>query len=233
MKLALLLFFTAAAAVAQTTGAPPVPQITVQGNCDLRVIPDRGRVTFSAEHQTKDQKDAVARTNKQITELREEIAKLKLADLELKSTAYAVYPVREWEKDKLVSKGYRATLALEIVTSEIGRLGEAMQKASAVGVTNVGDLQTFLSLEKSREEYLRCLDVAAEDARGKANQLAKKLGFRIGDVVYLNEVPNLIKPVYENVQMKAMAEAATAPPAPIDPGTQQYSTNLQVTFSIQ
>ncbi len=228
----LLVLLSSQLSIAQA--GPQVPQITVQGNCDLQVTPDRGRISISAENQSKDQKEAVARTNKEINQLREEIKSLKLEHLELKSTAYAVQPVREWEKEKLVDKGYQATLTLEITTSEISRLGEVMQKASLVGIRKVGELQTYLSLERSREEYLRCLDVAAEDARGKANQLAKKLGFKIGDVILLNEVPNMARPVYENMMMKsAMADSRAAPPAQIDPGSQQYSTNLQVTFSIK
>jgi uncharacterized protein YggE len=228
----LLVLLTSQVSMAQT--APQIPQITVQGNCDLQVTPDRGRISISAENQSKDQKEAVARTNKEINQLRDEIKALKLEHLELKTTAYAVHPVREWEKEKLVSKGFQSTLTLEITTSEITRLGEVMQKASLVGIRKVGELQTFLSLERSREEYLRCLDVAAEDARGKAFQLGKKLGFKIGDVIFLNEVPNMAQPVIENMMMKsAMANSEAAPPARIDPGTQKYSTNLQVTFSIK
>ncbi len=229
-----VLFLSIASQVAMAQTAPQVPQVSVQGNCDLRVIPDRGRISFSAENQSKDQKEALARTTKEINKLREELSALKLGDLELKTTASAVYPVREWEKDKLVDKGYQALMTLELTTSEITRLGEAIQKASAVGIRKTGELQTFLSLERSREEYLRCLDVAAEDAKGKAVQLGKKLGFKIGDVLFLSEVPNVPRPAVEALMLKsASSDAVGAPPARIDPGSQQYTTNLQVTFSIK
>lgn len=206
------------------------PQIQVQGNCEIKVTPDRGSIVFTAENQFKDQKTAVKKTNDQINSLKEEIKKLGLKDLELKNINYAVYPVRDYEKERYVDKGVRASLGLEVTTSEIPRIGEAMMKASQVGIQNVGSLFTFLSLEKSQQEYLKCLDIAADDAKGKARQLAKKLGFKIGDVILLNEVPNIPRPIPEHrVAMKTMMDSAPQ----IEAGTQNYSTNIQITFSIK
>jgi uncharacterized protein YggE len=216
-----------------TVFAETHPQIQVQGNCEMKVIPDRGRITFTAENQSKDQKEAVKKTNDQINKLKDAIKELKLDDMELKNTNYSVFPVREWEKEHMVEKGYRASLSLEVVTSDITRIGEAMMKASHAGITNVGSLETFLSLEKSQKEYLKCLDIAADDAKEKALQLGKKLGFKVGEVIALNEVPNIQRPPYpmpERAMMKSMDAGA---PTQIEAGTQQYSTNIQVTFSIK
>lgn len=210
------------------------PQISVQGNCEIKVVPDRGTITFSAENQSKNQQEAVKKTTDQINRLKDDIKKLNLENLELKSSSYNVYPVREYEKERYVDKGIRAALTLEVTTSEIARIGETIQAASKVGIENVGSLITFLSLEKSQKEYLSCLDIAAADARAKANQLAKKLGFKIGEVINLNEVPNIPKPIpgVERTMMKTMTMDAGAP-TQIEAGTQNYSTNIQVTFRIQ
>ncbi len=214
--------------------AMDVPQIQVQGNCEIKVVPDRGTITFTAENLSKDQKEAVSKTNNQINKLKDEITSLGLDDLELKNTNYNVYPVRDYEKEKYVDKGVRASLTLEVTTSEISKIGEAMVKASKVGIINVGSLTTFLSLEKSQKEYLKCLDIAAEDAKDKANQLAKKLGFKVGEVIGLTEVPNIQTPQpYEGRSMMKSMAMADAAPVQIEAGTQRYSTNIQVTFSIK
>lgn len=207
------------------------PQIQVQGNCEIKVTPDRGSIIFTAENLSKDQKIAVKKTNEQIQKLKDEIKKLELRDLELKNGQYSVYPVREYENERYVDKGIRASLSLELVTSEIPRIGEVMIKASQIGINNVGSLATFLSLEKSQEEYLRCLDIAADDAKNKAKQLAKRLGFQVGEVILLNEVPNIPRPIPEHrVAMKTMMDTA---PVQIETGTQNYSTNIQITFRIK
>jgi uncharacterized protein YggE len=206
------------------------PYVQVQGKCEVNVIPDRGTITFTAENQSKNQEEAVKKTTAQINKLKEIIQELMLKDIELKNSLYSVTPIREYEKERYVDKGYRATLGLDVTTSDISRLGEAMMKASKVGIVNVGSLLTFLSLEKSQKEYLKCLDIAADDARQKANQLARKLNFKISEVIALNEVPNIQAPMpnYGERMMKT-SSASTQ----IEAGTHKYSTNIQVTFSIK
>lgn len=209
--------------------------IQVQGNCEMKVIPDRGTITFTAENQSKDQKEAVKKTIDQINKLKSSLETLALKNLELKNTHYNVYPVREYEKERYLDKGIRATLTLEVTTSEISRIGETMILASKAGILNVGSLITFLSLEKSQEEYLKCLDIAAMDARNKAQQLGKKLGFKIGEVIALIEGPivDRSKPNPERSMMKTWGDVTETATTQIESGTEQYSSNIQVTFSIK
>jgi len=228
MKWLIVLFFSPALLAADLHG------VQVQGSCDIKVVPDRGSVSFTTENQSKDQQVSVKSTNQQMNDLKEKIQKLKLKDVEFKTTNYHVYPVREYEKDHYVDKGTKVTMTMEITTSEIARLGEAMLEASKAKIQIVGQMVTFLSLEKSQAEYLKCLDVAANDARKKADQLAKKLGFKVGDVKNLIESPAQISapvPIYAKSMMTNSLRGAEAPP--VEAGTQNFSTNIQVTFEIK
>ena len=227
MKWLLLLILSPVLFASETEG------VQVQGSCQMKVIPDRGTVSFTTENQTKDQQEAVKKTNSQMNDLKEKIQKLKLADSEFKTTNYSVYPVREYEKDHYVDKGTKASMTLEVTTSEIPRLGEAMVEASKAGIQNVGSMVTFLSLEKSQAEYLKCLDIASNDARKKADQLAKKLGFKIGDVLNVIETPAPQSNHFPERAMFAKGAMMDAAPVSIEAGSQIFSTNILVTFDIQ
>ena len=227
MKWLLLLILSPVLFAGETEG------VQVQGSCQMKVIPDRGTVSFTTENQTKDQQEAVNKTNSQMNDLKEKIQKLKLADSEFKTTNYSVYPVREYEKDHYVDKGTKASMTLEVTTSEIPRLGEAMVEASKAGIQNVGSMVTFLSLEKSQAEYLKCLDIASNDARKKADQLAKKLGFKIGDVLNVIETPAPQSNHFPERAMFAKGAMMDAAPVSIEAGSQIFSTNILVTFDIQ
>ena len=227
MKWLLLLIISPVLFASETEG------VQVQGSCQMKVIPDRGTVSFTTENQTKDQQEAVKKTNSQMNDLKEKIQKLKLADIEFKTTNYSVYPVREYEKDHYVDKGTKASMTLEVTTSEIPRLGEAMVEASKAGIQNVGSMVTFLSLEKSQAEYLKCLDIASNDARKKADQLAKKLGFKVGDVLNVIETPTPQSNHFPERAMFAKGAMMDAAPVSIEAGSQIFSTNILVTFDIQ
>lgn len=210
-------------------------EIQVQGNCEVKVTPDRASLTFSAENQAKDQQVAIKKTNDQINSLKEKILKLKLENLELRNSNYNVYPVREYENNRMVDKGIKVSLSLEVTTSSISKLGEAMVQASELKINNVSSLTTFLSIKKSQEEYLKCLDIAAEDARKKADQLAKKLGFKVGEVTGIVESPKYPQTPgpYPMPMMKGMMAMDAAAPVSIEAGQQSFSTSLQINFAIK
>ncbi|HXH29393.1 MAG TPA: SIMPL domain-containing protein [Bacteriovoracaceae bacterium] len=227
-------FFATCSLASINAYAAKAPHIQVQGTCEITVVPDKGSVTFTAENQSKDQQEAVKKTTDQINALKEKITALKLEHLEFKNTNYSVFPVREYEKNKYVDKGMRAALSLEVTSSQVARLGEAMQQASHVGITNIGELSTFLSIEKSQAQYLSCLDTAALDAKAKAIQLGKKLGFKVGEVIELVELPASAQrpvPIIGAAMLKGgMADSAATN---VEAGTQKFNSSIQVSFSIK
>ncbi len=208
--------------------------LTVQGSCNVKVIPDRGTITFTAENQSKDQIEAVKKTNDQINKLKKEIQSLNLDKVEFKNTNYNVFPVRDYEKERYIDKGTRASLTLEVTTADISKIGETLVMATKLNIQNVGSLQTFLSLEKSQKEYLKCLDIAADDARGKAMQLAKKLGFQMGKVIHLNESPRQNQsPIYHEPTMLMKSASSEMSSTRIEAGLQQFTTTIEVSFAIK
>jgi uncharacterized protein YggE len=209
--------------------------IQVQGRCSTKVTPDRVMVTFTAENTSKDQKEAFKKTNRQIEGLKADIKKLNLEKLELKNTGYNVYPVQEYLNNKVIDKGIRVSLSLEVTTSQIERIGEVMVSASKIGITNVGQLATFLSLEKTKEEYLKCLDVASDDAKAKARQLSKKLDIKLAGVVKVVEAP-MVQPApipFQRTMMAGMAKSEAMEAPKIEAGQQEFTTSIDVYFGIK
>ena len=222
------------ALITSTSWASDPSSVVVQGSCNIKVTPDRGTITFTAENQSKNQQEAVKKTNDQINILKKQISDLKLEGLDLKNSNYSVYPVREYEKERYIDRGTKVSLTLEVTTSEIGRIGETMILATKNNIQLVGQLSTFLSPEKSQAEYLNCLDIAAIDAKNKAQQIGRKLGFKIGDVLHVNESPSIPQPYFRGAQALAFSDAGGAiEKTTIEAGQQQFSTTLQVTFSIK
>src|SRR5690606_3645443 len=115
------------------------------------------------------------------------VQKLSLADAEFTTTESKLEEVREWEKDRQVSKGFRARMGLRVATSQTQRLGEVTQIGAREGAREIGELELFLSSEKSRAEKMACLDTAAKDARERAEKLAGALGARVGEVLKITE----------------------------------------------
>ncbi len=210
--------------------------VSVQGRCEIKVAPDRASVQLKTEKTAADSAQAVDEVSKKIAAAKASIEKMKLEDLELRTTHFQLYEHREWENNKNVFKGHRASLGLEITTSEIQKLGQVMAEAAKLGLTGTEGFRTFLSIEKSQNEYLKCRAIAAADAQKKAQQLAKGLGASLGEVESISESPAIIhapQPVYAAAMMESapMAKSVAAPS--IEAGEQTFATSLQVSFQLK
>jgi uncharacterized protein YggE len=209
--------------------------VSVSGACMRNVIPDRGAVTITAEARDADAKRAQVAANRSYEAVRAKAARLNLPDGELSTSEYLSEEIREWEKDRLVSKGFRTRISLRVETSDHSRLSEVIDIASREGIKQMSGLQLFVSSKKMLEEKMACLKEAAEQARSKADSLAKSLGAKLGEVLMIQEnagyQPEPPMPMMRSAMaMDAVAEKA----APrIEPGKVELSTTVQVSFGLK
>lgn len=171
----------------QISVTPGVRSVTVNGSCLRSVQPDRGSITVTAQYQDADLQKAAKRATESYEKLRQAVQKLGLKNAELNTSEYDLAEVREWEKERQVSKGFRARMGLTVTTSETSRLGEIILLAGRQGLREVSRLQTFLSPERQKIEREACLEEAVKNAKSKAEAIAKSASARIGKVLTVIE----------------------------------------------
>lgn len=236
MKLVLILVFLTQLVTLNSTAQAYEKgdkRVTVSGQCVLEAAPDRGSVTFVVEHVNADPKVAIQKTTELHEKLRDELKRSRVKNLELSTTEYQVAERKEWENNKNVSKGYFARLGLRAVTPEINNLGELIAIAARVGVKETSDLSTFLSDQKTLDEKKKCLEVAAKNAREKADTLARSLNAKVGSVLQIierdgNSINPPPRPMMEGAMMNAKMSAPT-----IEGRKQSLSQEVEVTFSLE
>lgn len=211
-------------------------RITVSGACLKRVTPDRGAITLAAEAQDADLREATRQATRIYERLRDDVKRLGLKDAELQTSEYNVQEIREWVKDKTVSRGFRARMGLHVSTSEIARVGEVIAIGARQQVRDVGALQVFLSPERMRQERFACLEEAAQDARRKAERLAQSLDAKLGKVETLNEIDHGgFEPPMPMMmaEMRAKGAAADIPPPAVEAGSREIRVSVNAAFSLQ
>lgn len=216
-------------------GAESPRSVAVSGSCVRSVVPDRGSVTVVVDVKEPEAKRAQVAATRQYEALRSKVSALKLPDGELTTSEYVSEEIREWEKNRMVSRGFHTRIGLRVETSDHARLGEVIDVASREGIKDVGELRNFVSTKKMLEEKMACLKEASEQARAKAEALAKALGAKVGDVLTVVEsaTPEAPppQPMFRGAMMAADASMKAAPT--IEPGKTELSTNVQVTFMLR
>lgn len=207
--------------------------ITVQGNCLRSSQPDRGSVEFYSEAINMDTQKALATANKNFEAARDAVKKLNLKDMELSTVENSLQEERSWENNKSIMKGFKARIGLRVYTSQIERLSEVFSVVSKQGIKNFGSLQVDLSPAKLKAEQEACLETAIQNAKVKADKMAKAAGAKVGKVLTLQEGSAASpgpRPVHFAKSM--MADGAAEMAAPIDTKAETISSSVTATYSL-
>lgn len=210
-------------------------KVTVTGHCLVETTPDRGSINFVITHVDPSAKTAILKSTLLYEKLRDELKKSNVKNLELSSTEYNVFERKEWENNKSVSKGFECRYGLKASTTAISSLGDLIAIAARLGVTETHSLHIELSEEKSMEEKKKCLDIAARNARDKADILVKSLGAKLGKILKIAEIDSAIQsppsPIYEKAMVRATMDAT--PPPGIEAQKLTINQTVEATFTIE
>jgi len=167
----------------------------------------------------------------------EKVSKLKLENRELSTSELSLNELREWENQKMVSKGFVSRIGLRVETSDFQGLGDVSSIASKEGMKEIGGLTTFISRDKMRDEYNLCLKDAVKMAQTRAKELVEPVGARLGDVISSSGggggTPRPPMPMRGNTMMMADKAGGMESGPSIEPGKQEVDVTVSVVFGIK
>jgi uncharacterized protein YggE len=144
---------------------------------------------------------------------------------DVQTTDVSLYP--QTADDGRTVTGYSASSTVTATVRKLGEAGKVVDAAVRAGATDV--YGPNLHPSNTDEAYSQAVDKAFDNARAHAEAIAAKAGVSLGSPVAIVEgggyVPGPVM-AYD----RALAGAAEM--APVEPGTQQVSASLTVTFSI-
>ena len=194
--------------------------VTTTGHGVITVVPDEATVTAGVHTQAATAADTLsqnsARMNAVIAALEQHGGK------DLQTQQVSLYPQ---SKDDGTISGYSADDSVS-ASASISGAGALIDAAVGAGANTVSGPTLSISDQDSR--YRDALKKAVEDARAKAFALADAGGFGIGPVsTVVEETSSAPQPMF------AAGAVAKDAATPIEPGTQDVTADVTVTFSIR
>ncbi|HYK06912.1 MAG TPA: SIMPL domain-containing protein [Gaiellaceae bacterium] len=194
--------------------------ITVQGTASVAAVPDRAELSFGVETQGQTARAALSAN---AAEMRGVIAALKTAGgTEVKTQSISLSP-RYGEQNAV--QAFVATNSVSAAIKEIGRAGVLIDAAVNAGANQV--YGPSLSRGDQDELYRNALEAAVADARASAQALASAANLSLGRITAIVEGGGSAPQPFAAAD-KAMEAGST----PIEPGTQQVTAVVSVTFSV-
>jgi uncharacterized protein YggE len=219
-----------AAALAQTTPAPPV--IVTTGQAEVKRAPDRAWVDINAESRSKDPKEAQRLNVAAMDAVMAELKKLNLGADAIRTTAYELHPEFDYANGRQTLRGYVARNSIEVRVDDVARVADVLGAAVGSGATSVGGLRFGLKDRDSAER--EALRLAVADARARAEAAAKGAGAEITSIQRIEEqrmtVPEPPRPMMRTM---GATEALQVSGPPVTPGTIEIRSIVTLTMAIK
>ena len=193
--------------------------VTTDGHGVVTAVPDEATVSAGVHTQATSAQEALAQNAKLMNQV---VAALKNAGgTELQTQQVSLSPQTT---DTGQVTGYAADNSVS-AKSKIADTGALIDAAVGAGANTVSG--PSLGVSDSDALYRAALGKAVADARAKADALAKAGGFGVGQVsTVVEQTANAPVPVF------SAAVAAKDAATPVEPGTQDVTADVIVTFRI-
>jgi uncharacterized protein len=200
----------------------PIGGITVNGTGSVEAVPDEAEFMLGVQTEGATAREALAANSAQT---RQVLAALKSAGIEKRDIQTQDVSVSPDYRDENVIDGYTTRNAVRVKIRELGRAGAVLDAAANAGANEV--YGPTLSRSNHDELQGKALRDAVENARRKAEALAKAAGVQLGEVTSITEgfAGGGPEPYY-GAERLAKADVA------IEPGTQDIQATVTVTFAI-
>jgi uncharacterized protein YggE len=204
---------------AAAVDAPGDRTVTVIGSGTVAAVPDRAQLSFGVESQAATARGALAAN---AAEMRRLIEALERAGARNVSTQYVSVAPR-YRDGEMVIVGYTASNSVS-ATIGVDRAGALIDAGAEAGANQVNG--PTMSRSDAEQLYRDALKAAVEDARGRAAVLAAAAGASVGRVVSMVEGG-------ADAPVPLASKVAFDMSTPIEPGSQETTATVSVTFALR
>ncbi len=215
--------------------------ISFDGKGEVLAAPDLATVSFTIMEDAILLKDAQDKATVKENAVLSFLDKSSIAKKDIKTESYNSYPKYDYgvpcysynvpcrqEAPKII--GYQVSENISVKVRDLSKVGEVMQGIGALKVTDMSGPNFTIENEDSLKEKAR--KMAIDDAKEKAESLARDLGVHLVRIVNFSESGSY-PPIYYAKEM-AVADGSVAKPAPQLPaGENKITSNVTITYEIR
>lgn len=228
------------AATATVTGGRAAGSITVIGQGRAVATPNVARVTLGVEATADTVRQAATEANTKTAAIIARLKSLGVADKDIQTSQYSIFPVREGGGPVAAAAGapaatatpkpqFRVSSTVNVTLRDLNAVGPAIDGAIEAGANVAGGIQ--FSVDDPTPPMDQARGNAVADARRQAQQIAQAAGVTLGPPRVITEVIGSAAPQMDLAAGVARAMPAAAPP-PVQGGELTFTEQIQITYEM-
>lgn len=228
------------------SGVTATNTITVSGEGEVFAVPDTATFSVTVQEEAKQVKDAQEVATKKSNDIIAYLKKQDIDEKDIQTTDYSIYPQYDYVQSgacregycpsgRQVLRGFQVSQTLTVKVRDTEKAGDILSGVGSLGASSVSGLSFELQKSDQDMKEAEARGKAIDDARQKAEALAKQLGVSLVRIVGFSENGNY--PVYyAKAEMSMAADGRGGAPAPapeIPVGQNKITSNVSVMYEIR
>lgn len=211
----------------------PAKTVTINAEGKVIVSPDIAKISFSVISRGADPGEVADKNNKKMNEAIDFIKSQGIDPKDIKTTQYNLTPIyvyNEKEGRNYIS-GYELTQTVLVKIRDFRKIGKILGALPEYGINQIG--QVSFDVDEPEKYLAEARSQAFDKVKSKAEEMAKKNNAKLGSVINFSEYqgPQPI-PYYESYA-KGMGGGGPVAAPSIQPGSQEVSVQVSVTYEIK
>lgn len=206
--------------------------IHVTGEGSVQATPDMAEATFGVVSEASTVSEAVSANNEATAKVIEALKAGGVAAKDLQTSSFDIMPLSRHDPSgqrQPEITGYRVSNQLTVKIRQLPDLGALLDAGVQAGANQIHGIQMTVSEPGEQLDEARLK--AMEDARRKAELLARAAGARLGRALEISEsMASPPRPYAQGLRMMASAEASSVP---IETGEQSLTARVSVTYALE
>ena len=214
--------------------------IWVTGTGTKEVASDVAEVYLGVESTEETVADARQKAADAMTAVLDAIRALGISDDDITTTSFNIYPQQVWvevtDEDGRHGEpritGYTVSNQVRVTVKNIDLLDEVIDSAAEEGGDLIRVNSVSFTVADPAAHGAETRQLAAADARAKAELYAEAMGVTLGDLIFLTELSSSAPFNQARAIGADYAEAGAFAPTPIEAGDVSLTTTIQAAFAI-
>lgn len=209
---------------------PPRRTITVSGEAELTMLPDRATVTIGVETWGKSIMTIKADNGKRVRSILDAVKGLGIPAKDIMTRDLSIQPEYSWKDDRREFIRYRMRNVVVITVNDLAKV-EDVVNAGVNESSNILEGVSFSTKDASRLHDSLQIQ-AARNARTKAAALAEAVGATVGDAMTITEV-GTYEPRSMYAAKSAMVMDMASTSTPVESGQLILKSTINIVFELK
>ncbi|MEK7566084.1 MAG: SIMPL domain-containing protein [Patescibacteria group bacterium] len=211
----------------------PSRTINVSAEGKVTVSPDVAKFSFSVVNEGSDPAKIANDNNVKINKAIDFIKSQGIDAKDIKTISYSLDPnyVYDEKTRRQYLSGYKLTQSVQVKVRDLNKVAVVLAGLPELGINQIGSISFEVD---DQEKFLKeARDKAFDKVKTKAQEMTGKNGVSLGRIINLSEYQNGPIPYYGAEKSIGMGGGVASVAPSIQPGTQEITVNVNITYEIK